>query len=464
MEKHNMIYSNSNQFQAFEDIIQEMSTVYQHDSRPWMIGFSGGKDSTLLCCLVFEMLKRLSPEQRNKTVYIVSSDTMVENPIVRDYMHKMSALIEEQGKKYNIKSDIIYPKVEDSFWCRVIGLGYPTPEPPGFRWCTNRLKIRPMNTYIRDTIKNNGEVVLLLGVRKAESTYRANNIREREIEGKLLIPHSDIANAYVYNPMTELPNESVWQYLLRGDAMSPWGSDNKYLFSLYQGENLGEEQSVIGEIDEEKIPITGNSRFGCWICTMVKEDKSLNAFINRGETWLQPLRNYRNKLLELRTTPGAREYKRRNGVVYRKQNGELGEGPFTMESRKKILRGLLELEKETGLSLITMEELKQIDLLWDQEGDLTRRSLVELYASVTGDRLPWDQYKVPVFPEDTVKEIQLLCEKNDIEFELISKLIIEINANKNYTKSALVTKAFDRIMNQSWLHFESIEKGLQNED
>lgn len=453
-----------NEFQAFEDIIQEMSMVYQHDRRPWMIGFSGGKDSTLLCCLVFDMLNRLSPEQRCKTVYIVSSDTIVENPIVQNYMHKMSAMIGERGKELNVKSDIIYPKVEDSFWCRIIGLGYPTPEPPGFRWCTDRLKIRPMNAYILNTIKNNSEVILLLGVRKAESTYRANNIREREIEGKLLVPHSDIENAYVYNPMTELPNEAVWKYLLRGDAKSPWGSDNKYLFSLYQGENLGEEQSVLGELDENKIPVTGNSRFGCWVCTMVKEDKSLNAFINRGETWLKPLREYRNWLLDLRTTPGAREYKRRNGAMYRKQDGTLGEGPFTLESRREILRRLLLLEKETNLSLITMEELKHIDALWDQEGDLTRRTLVELYAEVMGSRLPWDSYKVPVFPEETIQEIKRLCEENQVAFELISRLIIEINANKNYTKSALVTKSFDRIMNQGWLHFESIEKGLQHED
>ena len=76
----------SGEFKVFEDIIQEMSMVYQHDQRPWMIGFSGGKDSTLLCCLVIEMLQRLTPEKRNKMVYIVTSDTMVENPIVRDYV------------------------------------------------------------------------------------------------------------------------------------------------------------------------------------------------------------------------------------------------------------------------------------------------------------------------------------------------------------------------------------------
>lgn len=454
----------SGKFQIYEDIIQEMSLVYQHDKRPWMIGFSGGKDSTLLCCLVMEMLRRLPASKRTKKVYIVSSDTLVENPIVRDYMHRMSEMINRLSDELNVQADIIYPKVEDTFWCRVIGLGYPTPEPPGFRWCTERLKIHPMNAYTLNTIKNNGEVILLLGVRKAESTYRANNIRAREIEGKLLVPHNDIKNAYVYNPLTEIPNEEVWKFLLKGDAKTPWGSDNKFLFSLYQGENLGEEQSVIGEIDKDKIPITGNSRFGCWICTMVKEDKSLKAFIDRGENWLIPLRDYRNWLLEMRTTPGAREYKRRNGTVYRKMDGSLGEGPFTMETRKEMLRRLLRLERDTGLNLITIEELKQIDIMWDNEGDLSRRCLVEIYHNITGKRLPWDQFKIPVFSQEVIDEIKSVCKEYKIEFELISKLIIEIESNKNYTRSSIITKAFERIINQGWLHFERIEKGLEHED
>lgn len=452
------------EFTVFEEIIQEMSMVYQHDKRPWMIGFSGGKDSTLLVSLVMEMLQRLPKEKRNKTVYVVSSDTMVENPIVRDYMHKMSEQINRNSSALNIRADIIYPKVEDTFWTKVIGLGYPTPEPPGFRWCTERLKIHPMNHYTLETIKNNGEVILLLGVRKAESTYRANNIRAREIEGKLLVPHNDIENAYVYNPLTEIPNEEVWKFLLKGDGMSPWGSDNKYLFSMYQGENLGEEKSVIGEIDKDKIPVTGNSRFGCWICTMVKEDKSLKAFIERGETWLIPLRDYRNWLVELRASSDAREKKRRNGAVYRKPDGTIGLGPFTMETRKEMLRRLLQLEMDTGLDLISMEELKYIDQLWDSEGDLTRRCLVEIYSQVKGTRLPWDDYKIPVFSADVIDKIRSLCEECDVEFEMISKLIIEIEANKNYTRSSMITKAFDKVMNQGWLHFDAIEKGLQSEN
>ena len=163
-------------FKVFEDIIQEMAIVYQHDKRPWMIGYSGGKDSTLLCCLVMEMLQRLPKEKVNKTVYIVSSDTMVENPIVKNYMHRMSAMINATGKELKVKADIIYPETVQTFWSLVIGLGYPTPEPPGFRWCTERLKILPMNRYTNAIIDKHGEVILLLGVRKAESLTRKRSI------------------------------------------------------------------------------------------------------------------------------------------------------------------------------------------------------------------------------------------------------------------------------------------------
>ena len=222
----------SEKFKIFEEIIEEMKKVYLHDNRPWMIGYSGGKDSTLLCYLLFEMLKDLPKWAKYKKTYIVSSDTMVENPIVKKYMHEVSDKINTEGQKYNVTAQIIYPKIENTFWSKVIGLGYPTPEPPGFRWCTERLKIHPMNEFTLNTIKKNGEVVLLLGVRKAESSYRARNIKDREIEGKILVPHNEIENAYVYNPLADIPNEIVWEYLLKNDGVTPWGTNNKYLFSV----------------------------------------------------------------------------------------------------------------------------------------------------------------------------------------------------------------------------------------
>lgn len=453
-------------FEQFEEIKKEMRMVYLHDQRPWMIGFSGGKDSTMLCQLVFEMLQELSPNQRRKKVYIVTSDTMVENPIVKRYMHRMSNAINvaSANQGLNVEAHIIYPEVRQSFWSLVIGLGYPTPEPPGFRWCTERLKINPSNAFTYNMIKKDGEVVILLGVRKSESAARARSIASHEIEGKILTPHNDIPKAYIYSPLSRIPNDIVWKYLLKDNGVSAWNTDNNYLYSLYQGEDLGEEESVIGEVNKENLAITGNSRFGCWICTMVKEDKSLKNFIDHGSTELIPLRDFRNWLLELRKDPDARDYRRRNGSVYKTASGDFGRGPFTMESRKEILRRLLRLEEETGFELITVDELKMIDKLWEDEGDLTRRALVDIYYEVKGARLPWDRYKKAKYDLDAVDLISELCEKYEVPFDLMSKLMIAVDNSKFYTRTTVTAKDVERILNEGWLHFDQIQEGLKNEN
>lgn len=453
-------------YEEYAAIRKEMEMVYLHDHRPWMIGYSGGKDSTLLCQLVFEMLEALPVEKRWKPVYIVTSDTMVENPIVKAYMHKMSAAINKasQEKQLNVQAHMIFPEIRNTFWSLVIGLGYPTPEAPGFRWCTERLKINPSNAFIYNKIKEDGEIVILLGVRKAESSARSRSISSHEIEGKILTPHNQISKAYVYSPLSEVRNENVWEYLLRGDGLSAWNTDNKYLFSLYQGENLGEEDSAIGQVDKDKMKITGNSRFGCWCCTMVKEDKSLKNFIDHGATELIPLRDFRNWLVELRANPEARDYRRRNGSVYLTSSGDYGRGPFTLTARKEILRRLLTLEVETGFELITLDELKMIDKMWEDEGDLTRRSLVNIYYEVKGKRLPWDQYKHAKYDDEMLEKISSLCEKHDVPFDLMSKLMISVDNSKFYTRSAVTAKNVDRILNEGWLHFETIREGIENEN
>jgi DNA sulfur modification protein DndC len=458
--------NSKDKFAIFDDIIEEMTFVYRHDNRPWLIGYSGGKDSSLLVSLVVETVARLPENERTKKIFIVTSDTGVENPIVKRYMHSSSAKINEFSQRHNanIQADIIYPDLSQSYWSLVVGLGYPTPEPPGFRWCTERLKIMPMNRYTNTIIEKYGEVVLLLGVRKAESQTRRRSISSREIEGKLLIPQSDIAKAYVYNPLTEIPNELVWEYLLKDNGVSSWGVDMKYLFSLYQGENLGEEQSVVGQIDKDKISVTGNSRFGCWCCTIVKEDKSLQRFIDNGSTELIPLREFRNWLVSIRQNPKFRDNKRRNGKVYQKANGEYGFGPFKMSARQEILRRLLKLQRDTGFELISNDELKMIDTLWDLEGDLTRRKLVEIYYDVFGKRLIWDEYKEPLYDVEIIDLLKEAAENSEIPFELITKLIVMINSNKYIAKSAKLKKEFDKLLNQEWIHFDTIKEGLKDED
>lgn len=272
---------------------------------------------------------------------------------------------------------------------RCIGLDFPTAYPIKFfeiaGYEGKKIKFRLISTENTATIitaPKTTDISELLPEEKIKAALQEHlqNIRQQVFDSVLnnspeFFEHLVVdlllkmGYGYVYNPITEIPNDLVWEFLLKGDCRSPWGGDMKYLFSLYQGENLGEEKSVLGEVDREKIPITGNSRFGCWCCTMVKEDKSLQNFINKGATELIPLREFRNELLRMRENSQYRDSKRRNGSVYKKSDGSFGMGPFTLEARCLILEKLLDLENRTGMELITEAELKAIPCEKLEEGD-----------------------------------------------------------------------------------------------
>lgn len=442
---------------TLDDLYNEMKKVYLNDKRPWIIGYSGGKDSTTVLTLVFNMLLQLPEEQRHKNVYVVSSDTLIENPIILDFLKKNIDLINQSAssKKINLSAHMVHPRYDDTFWVNVIGRGFPTPKSRKFRWCTERLKIKPSNEFILKTIEENGEVVILLGVRKAESEARRQRIEARKIEGYLLTPHDTISGAYVYNPIEDLTTDDVWKVLLKYYNKTPWGTDNYELFKLYSDSDGGECPFVLTTKSKEKnqdIPTCGQTRFGCWICTVVNEDRSLNGFIKSGEEWLIPLAEFRSWILSIRDNPDYREKHRRDGTVYKTKTGEVGFGPFTFEARQMILRKLLETQNEMGFPLITIEELKEIDRIWDEEEDLSRTTLVNIYKEVTGQKLPWHDYKKPLYTQDIIAKINELSLNHDVPNKLIKSLLIQTEKYKHFNNKTKYKNAINKIMNQKWLH------------
>ena len=442
-------YFNEN---TLEELIEEIQYVYRSDDRPWVIGYSGGKDSTTVVELVYKMLQSLPDWMRHKSVYIVSSDRRIENPLIKIYLNEMNDLIGKAAERDGlpIKTAMVMPPADNSFWANVIGRGFPTPRVNGtFRWCTDRLKINPSADYIREVIKNEGqEVVVLLGVRKAESEARRRRIEGRELANRLMNRHETIQDAYVYNPIVELTTDDVWDVLLNLDGgKTPWGSNNNELISLYSDADSGECPFASVHAGGQ-TQSCGNSRFGCWVCTVVKEVKSLNGFIRE----LIPLAEFRTWLMSIRDIDEYREKKRRNGTVYRTKTGEMGYGPFTWEARQLILTKLIETQQKMGYELISVEELKAIDEIWDIELDLSRRTLVELDEKLTGEKLPWYQYKEPLIDAETVKELEELAEANEVPFDLVRNVILSVYQNKNYSNQRIMKEAVEKLFNPQWLH------------
>ncbi len=303
-----------NKLDVIQDIKDEIKTEYLNSNMtPWIIGYSGGKDSTTVLQLVIEVLIVLKKEGlANKHVYVISSDTLVENPLVlaktKNSIDNINEFAKSQGLP--LTAEMIFPKDDNTFFVNLIGRGYPSPN-QSFRWCTDRIKIHPANDYIFSRISENGEVILLLGTREEESVSRKRSMQKHYIKGSNLSLHSSINNAWTYSPIANLTVNDVWGYLLKNSC--PWGDNNNELYQMYSSSSQDGECPLVIDSETKEKQTCGNSRFGCWTCTVVKEDKSLMGFIESGETWLQPLVDYRNYLLEIRDDIDKRNLFDRSG-------------------------------------------------------------------------------------------------------------------------------------------------------
>lgn len=438
--------------------------IYLQDQRPWVVGYSGGKDSTVLVQLVFQALSELQQAQLHKKVYVISSDTLVETPLIISSIDTTLMRIQKRALELGLPFEThkVRPEIDKTFWVSLIGKGYPSPRQK-FRWCTDRMKIDPANRFIMDKVSTFGEVVMLLGVRDDESVTRAQVLESHTVEGKTLMKHSTLSNAYVFAPIRDFSVDDVWSYLLHEE--SPWGNDNHELMALYQNSQSGECPLIIDKDIKESAGSCGNSRFGCWVCTVVQEDKALIGFIDNGEEWLTPLLEFRNWLSEIRDVRDYREKHRMDGTIYfvgQDEDRKLGLGPFTLEARQMILRKLLETQKKVknpydpNYELILPEELKVIRQLWRKDGEWAD-TLPTMYNEIFGEDLDWDYDDRPLFEPDQLTDLEILCKEQDISISLIKKLISIEKDHSGYRIRRGLLQEFDKTLQQDWLHYEKVD-------
>lgn len=355
--------------EKFRIIQKDMYEEYHSENTvaPWIVGFSGGKDSTLVVQLVIEMLLDIAPSDRKRPIHILCNDTLVESPILTSFINKMLEKLKDFCEAVNLPINVIKttPPIDQTFWVNLIGRGYPPPT-RNFRWCTDRMKIEPTSNYIQTQVSEKGEVILLLGVRSAESSNRANSIKKhKNLEGTRLNPHGDLKGCFVFRPIVDLTTNDVWQLLFQRPP--PWGGTHRELVTLYKNAQGGECPLII---DKSDAPSCGSSssRFGCWTCTVVKKDKSMEGFVEAGHENLEPLLEFRDWLMVFREDRGNRMLERRNGRITLMDDGESTvPGPFSFEARSEILSRLIKIQENIGLSLISDDEIHKIKEIWSDD-------------------------------------------------------------------------------------------------
>ena len=455
---------------VLDELLETIKTLYLADNVPWVVGYSGGKDSTATLQLVWMALDEIAPLERTKPVHVISTDTLVENPVVASWVNQSLKTMERaaQAQWLPIRPHRLTPEVEDSFWVNLIGKGYPAPRHK-FRWCTERLKIKPSNKFVLNMVRESGECILVLGTRKAESASRAK--RMKALEGQrirdVLVPNLSLPNSLVYAPISDWSNDDVWQFLI--DFENPWGVDNHELFHMYRGATADNECPLVVDTS---TPSCGDSRFGCWVCTLVDKDRSMTAMIQNDDEkhWMTPLLQFRDKL-DVKDDHDQRDFRRMAGYVQlysAKRTTETTSdegtnritkyvdtpipGPYVQSTREMLLRELLKAQRwirengpphVAGIELVTLEELQAIRRLWVIDKHEFEDSVKGIYEEVfetpyPGSPIQDDQ----VFNLEDMVLLKEACDDDELHFELVRELL---DVEARYRTLARRAGLFDRL-------------------
>lgn len=376
------------EMRAAGDVVSRINTVRkilfteytkQHNN-PWIVAYSGGKDSTLLLQCVFEAVLKTDPAKRKRKVHIVANDTLVESPPVIEHLKRSIKDIRSAVNRMSLPMTAVITKpcVDQTFWVNVIGRGY-IPPTRNFRWCTDRMKINPTNDYIAK-ISASQRTILLIGTRKSESQSRRRRMEKRGVQADKMNPHGSIERCRMFSPLTDLTDDDVWMALLQ--SKPPWGGTHRNLVSIYRNAGGGECPLVLTKEDAPSCGTT-SPRFGCWTCTVINKDRSLSGLIDSGLEELEPLHDFREWLLTLREKDKNRMPYRRDGAAKYRSDGTRIRGPFTMAIRRLILKKIQKLEKETGMALLTNAEIEFIEDIWrcDEARYECHASLLEMIGA-----------------------------------------------------------------------------------
>lgn len=466
---------------SVRESINEIKELYLSDCVPWLIGCSWGKDSSTILQLIWTAIEQIPISQRHKKIYVMTTDTLVENPIVATWVKNSIKKLQQSAidRQMPFEAHLLNPAIKDTFWTCLIGKGYAAPR-RGFRWCTSRMKISPVNEFIKYKIQAYGESIVVLGTRHDESAARSATMTKHE-KGRVrdkLSPNGSLANSLVYTPIENWTTEEVWIYLMQ--FSNPWGGDNQNLFKLYRGATADNECPLVVDTS---TPSCGASRFGCWTCTMVSKDRSMQAMINNDEEkeWLQPLLDIRNEL-DIENDHDRRDWRRMHGRVdlYERKtaDGESTEmvptpGPYLKIWREHWLKLILTAQmqiQETApaeyrdLELISILELHEIRRIWLEDKHEFDDSLPRIYKEITGETFQVQKkYEKQLLGNDEWQLLQEICGDDVMQLELLTKLLSTEQSHENKSRRGIYENLEKSLNSSSRSKEEAFAVAIENQ-
>lgn len=304
---------------------------YLEDDRPWLIGYSGGKDSSLLLQLVCEVFLK---HKKNKRITVSFLDTRLEKD-------SKLATIKESFTKFEqigLITSITRCSPDHSFWSTVCGRGYPMPS-MRLRYCTKDLKQVPGDKELKQiAVKfGGGRALKIIGMRKQEGSLRKKRLEERGAPENKTVLAKRLTLEALY-PIANVTTDELWQYLKDIGAFA-WGEPTCEL--------------------EERYSAGRESRDGCWICPFLYKEEDMNKRCNEEQRRIREFCYRYNGDISKRnlcTTDKQRERLSRG----------LTAGRFTLEARKEIFDFIMNIQKDTGQVYITPEEEEYIKQCWQQ--------------------------------------------------------------------------------------------------
>jgi DNA sulfur modification protein DndC len=320
----------------------------------------------------------------------------------------------------------------------------------------------PADAFIKQRVAEFGEVIMVLGVRSSESATRAQVMSFHRIKGSSLSRHSSLLNAFVYAPIETFSVDDVWTYLLQ--QPSPWGNDNRDLVAMYKNAQAGECPLVV----DKTTPSCGNSRFGCWVCTVVERDKSMEAMIDSGEEWLEPLLEFRDLLSETQDPEKKREYR-----DYRRRSGRvdfIGDtdapvpGPYRLEFCKELLRKLLQtqlrIQREAPPGeapiLIHDSELFEIRKLWRSERGDWADSVPQIVHEVLGRDFDWVAEDAVSYTAEDANLLSEVCAEHGVPPELVTGLLDIERSSHGLKRRHAVHTRIEELFRQEWRDLDTL--------